>query len=368
MLLSIIIPTKNRYSTLFNVVEMLLSFDLNDDMEIIIQDNSDDNKAALDFFAQKTIFKNLHYYFSKEELSVIENSDKAVLNSIGEFVCFIGDDDAVMPNIVDVTKWMKANNYKALKSYEPNYYWPNQKANYLSNDTSGVFRYKKWKPDSFEIISTNDALNFTLNRGAVLIDKLPCLYHGIVNRNTLDVIYKKANTFFPGPSPDMANAIALTQVIDSYVLVKYTVIISGKSTTSAGGAGVLHQHVARIEDVKHLPKSTSKNWDKRIPKYWTGPTIYADSAIKALEVFQNTEALGKFNFDYLYTYIEVFNKKQIGVIFKDFEIKNRFKIQLLKIEIFLMRVFIFISNRNGSIKIISGIKDIKTAVDIATKL
>jgi len=368
MLLSIIIPTKNRYSTLFIVVDMLLSFDLNNDIEIVVQDNSDDNKDAIDFFAQKSNFKNLHYYYSSEDLSVIENSDKAVLNSTGEYVCFIGDDDAVMPNIIDVTKWMKENNYNALKSYEPNYYWPNQKANYLSNDTSGVFRYKKWRVGSFEIIKTKEALNYTLNRGAVLIDKLPCLYHGIVNRNTLDEIYKKAKTFFPGPSPDMANAIALTQVIDSYVFVKYPVIISGKSTISAGGAGVLHQHIAKIEDVKHLPKNTSKNWDKRVPKYWTGPTIYAESAIKALEVFQNNEALKKINFDYLYAYIKVFNKKQIHVIFKDFEIKNPIKIQILKFEIFLFRVLIFISNRNGSVKKISGIKDIKSAVEIASKL
>lgn len=368
MLLSIIIPTKNRYTTLFSVVDMILSFDLNDDIEIVIQDNSDDNKEALDFTAQRVNYSNLKYFHSSENLSVIGNSDKAVLNSTGEFVCFIGDDDGVIPNIVEVTKWMKANNYKALKSYKPSYYWPNQKSNYLSNDTSGVFKYKKWKENSFKIIKTNEALDFTLKHGGVSIKLLPCLYHGIVERKILNLIYHKANTFFPGPSPDMANAVALTQVIDSYVFVKYPVVISGKSINSGGGLGVLHQHVARIEDMGHLPKETSTNWDKRIPKYWTGPTIWAESVIKALEIFQNKEAVKKLNFEYLYAYLDVFYKKQSKEIFKGFVINKSLKFSKLKCDIFILRIRVFILNRIGSVKQVNNLKNIQSAVEFVSKI
>lgn len=368
MLLSIIIPTKNRYTTLFSVVDMILSFNLNNDLEIVIQDNSDNNTDALEFISQRVNFSNLKYFHSVENLSVIGNSDKAVLNSTGEFVCFIGDDDGVMPNIVEVTKWMKTNSYKALKSYKPSYYWPDQKSNYLSKNTSGVFKYKKWEKTSFKIIKTNEALNITLKKGGMSMTMLPCLYHGIVERKTLDLIYIKTSTFFPGPSPDMANAIALTQVIDSYVFVNYPVVISGKSTKSTGGAGVLHQHVAKIEDVKHLPKETSVYWDKRIPKYWTGPTIWAESVIKALEKFQNDKALENFDFEYLYAYLSVFHKKQSEEIFKGFLMNPSWRFSILKYKIFIFRARLFILNRLGTIKQVNDLKSIKSAVDIALKV
>ena len=368
MLLSIIIPTKNRYTTLFSVVDMILLFDLNDDIEIVIQDNSDNNKEALDFIAQKVNYSNLRYFHSSETLSVIGNSDKAVLNSTGEYVCFIGDDDGVMPNIVEVTKWMKANNYKALKSYKPSYYWPNQKSNYLSNDISGVLKYKPWKSSSFEIIKTKYALDFTLKYGGVTIEMLPCLYHGIVKRSVLNQIYQKTDSFFPGPSPDMANAVAITQVIDFYVYVGYPVIISGQSTKSAGGTGVLHQHIAKIEDVKHLPKDTALNWDSRIPKYWTGPTIWAESVIKALEKFNNKEKIEKFNFKYLYAYVFVFQKKHSKEIFKDFSVKSSLKFSALKFKIFIYRVYVFILNRVGVSEKVNGLVDIKSAINVLSKI
>lgn len=365
MLLSIVIPTKNRYATLFSVVDMILSFDLNDEIEIVIQDNSDDNEEGLSFIEKRTLFQNLKYFYSSEALSQTENSDKAVSNSTGEFVCFIGDDDGVMPNIVQVTKWMQENGFKALKSYKPDYYWPNQKSNYLSNDASGVFKYKRWKENSFRIVKTSDALSFTLDRGAVSIEMLPCLYHGIVERKTLDLIYRKAGTFFPGPSPDMANAVALTQVIEYYVFVDYPVIISGKSTKSIGGSGVLHQHISRIEDVSHLPRDTSENWDIRIPKYWTGPTIWAESLIKALEKFQNRNAIESLNFDYLYAYLKVFHRKHANKIFENFVTKKLLK---LKFEIFLYRFRVFILNRIGTVKQLNRIIDMKSAVQAVLKI
>jgi hypothetical protein len=367
MILSIIIPTKNRYTTLFHVVDTILSFNLNDDIEIVIQDNSDDNNEALLFVKNRLSFPNLKYFYSSENLSQTGNSDIAVSNSSGDYVCFIGDDDCVLSNIVEVTKWMKMNNYRALKSYKPNYFWPDQKSTYLSSNTSGVLKYEKWKTNSFKEIKTDDALAFTLEHGGVSMKMLPCLYHGIVQRQTLDIIFQKAGSFFPGPSPDMANAIALTQILDSFIFINYPVVISGKSIKSIGGSGVLHQHVAKIEEVKHLPKETSLNWDQRIPKYWTGPTIWAESMIKVLELFENQEALKKINFKYLYAHLLVFNKKHANEIFNNFAL-NKSSLSKLKFKIFLNRLTIFIKNRIGVVKQFNGIKDIKSAIEILEKI
>ncbi len=367
-LLSIVIPTKNRYTTLFSVVDMLLSFGLNDDIEIVIQDNSDDNQEALKFIKDRVEFYNLQYFHETTPLSVIENSDEAVLNSKGEYVCFIGDDDGVMPNIVNVVKWMKANDMKVLKSIKPQYYWPNQKSNFLSNNVSGILKTFRQYKDRIRILKTDESLVKTLQKGGVTMEDLPCLYHGIVKKEVLDVIYQKTNTFFPGPSPDMANAIALTKVVDTYAFADFPVVISGKSSKSTGGAGVLHQHISTIEEVSHLPKNTAKYWSKQIPKFWTGPTIWSESVVKSLQAMGDDESISKINFKYLYAHLFVFNVKHKQQIFSNFEVSKDFKFYQYKFKIFLNRVVFFVKNRLGLLyRQYNGVKNIKNAIQIIEK-
>lgn len=365
MLLSVIIPTKNRYNTLFNVIDTILRFDRNDEIEIVIQDNTDDNELALKFVNERINYSNLRYFYDSRNLSVIENSDLAVKNSRGEYVCFIGDDDGVMPYIVDVVKWMRRINIKAIKSSKPYYFWPDQKSSFISNDVSGNLKFKSFDY-SIKKMSTKKGLLDTLKKGGTTMELLPCLYHGIVEKETLSKIYEKCNSYFPGPSPDMANAIALTQFIDEYVHLDFPVVISGKSAKSTGGQGILHQHINRIEEVAHLPKTTSENWNEKIPKYWTGPTIWAESVIKALENCNNHKLLKQFNFDYLYAAIYVYYGKHLNEIFDDFKFK-RSNISFYRsyLKVFNLRVYSFIDNRvNISTTKLKNVGNISEAVEL----
>lgn len=362
-LLSIIIPTKNRYATLFSVIDMILSFDLNDDIEIVIQDNSDDSSEALRYISDKSNYGNLKYFYEPSALSVVENCDLAVLNSSGEYVCFIGDDDGVMPYIVEVVEWMKLNDIKVLKAFKPSYYWPDQKSNYLSNDTSGILKYEGFNY-SIKKINTKEALDFTLNKGGTSMKMLPCLYHGIVKRELLDAIFDKCDTYFPGPSPDMANAIALTKFIDEYTYVNFPVVISGKSAKSTGGQGVLHKHISSIEDVIHLPKDTVKYWSKEIPKYWTGPTIWAESVLKAMEHCEIDYSKNKLNYAYLNATLYVFNYENRKLIFNDFKHSIlTFDFFVSYFDIFLNRVRVFLKNRfSSSVEKLNNVKNIGEAI------
>lgn len=367
-LLSIIIPTKNRYTTLFPVVDMILSFDLNHEIEIVIQDNSENNQEALTFVEERNQYSNIGYFHENTPLSVIQNSDKAVLNSTGEYVCFIGDDDGVMPNIIEVVKWMKQKGVNALRSIKPQYYWPNQQSSFLSKDVSGILKTFRQYKNTIDIKKTKDALSEVLHKGGTVMGDLPCLYHGIVNRETLNIIYDKTGTFFPGPSPDMANAIALSLVLDTYAHANFPVIISGKSAKSTGGAGVLHKHIARIEDVAHLPKDTAKLWSKEIPKYWTGPTIWSESIVKSVEAMGKSDLKQKINFKYLYAHLMVFNRSHREQIFSDFKLVKDINFYQFYIAIFLHRVSFFIKTRMGIVqKQYNQLPNIKEAISIIEK-
>jgi glycosyltransferase involved in cell wall biosynthesis len=362
MLLSIVIPTKDRYTTLFNVIDTILAFQDNE-IEIVIQDNSGENEEALAFVNQHSSFGNLKYFYEAKPLSVIENSNRAVLNSNGDFICFIGDDDGVMPYIVDVVRWMKKNSVSIVKGNKPIYYWPNQKSNYFDTDANGKLRIRALDY-GIHIKNSSEALKRTLAIGGTDTKFLPCLYHGIVERKKLEMIYQKTGSFFPGPSPDMANSIALMKVTDEFYYLDFPIAITGKSTLSTGGAGILHKHISKIEDVKHLPKDTAENWSQKIPKYWTGPTIWAESVIKALSSFNDEVNIRKLNLTYLYAFIYVFNYKSSKAIFSNFGRYKSMKFYYYGLKAFIGRALAFVKNRyfNNEIRF-QNVNDMKSAIN-----
>lgn len=365
-LLTVIIPTKNRYSTLFSLIDTLLSFNLQN-FEILVQDNSDDNTAAISFFENK-ISKNLKYYYNSQKLSVIENSDLAVENSTGEYICFIGDDDGVMPYILNVVRWMKKNSIEAVKGYKPNYSWPGLQISYLEDDTSGVLRYKTWE-NKIRTVNCEKELNKALSKGGSDLSMLPCVYHGIVSKKALNKVYAKTGSYFPGPSPDMANAIALCLYLDNFSFLSVPIVISGKSSKSAGGKGVLHKHISRIEDVEHLPDTTKKDWSDKIPKYWTGPTIWCESVVKSLVACGESSRLENIDFSYLYAELFVFEFKNRKQIFNDFAYNiYTFSFLMNFCRIFSKRVFKFFSNRlKIKTKTVTNVKNIGQAVLVLEK-
>ncbi|UZX28344.1 glycosyltransferase family 2 protein [Riemerella anatipestifer] len=360
LILSIVIPTKNRYATLIPVLNYIFSSLKGANYEVVVHDNSDDNQIILDYIS-KMNEKRLKYFFSTDILSQTENSNQAILKSEGKYVCFIGDDDAVMPYILDVVKWMDSLKIDVLKGNKLQYFWPNQRYNYLSKSANGVLKIEAFNYQVREISSV-EALNYTLKHGGVSMKKLPCVYHGVVSRKILNLIHQKTNTFFPGPSPDMANAISLTMVIDKYYYLDLPIVISGKSTHSIGGKGVLHKHISAISEVKHLPLGTNEKWTDRIPKYWTGPTIWAESVIKSLEALDKPELIKKMNYQYLYAHLYVFNYQHRRKIFKNFQFNFSFSFYYYFIHIFVYRVRTFIKNRVGLVyRIMFNIKDLKSA-------
>jgi hypothetical protein len=57
----------------------------------------------------------------------------------------------------------------------------------------------------------------------------------------------------------------------------------------------------------HLTKDTVQLWSKKIPFYWSGPTIYTESARLAL-LRTKSSLIDKINYNYLYAVCFVFNK------------------------------------------------------------
>lgn len=281
LLLSIVVPTKNRYEYLFQLMDLLATFE-SQEFEMVIQDNSDDNSE----FTNKVNLDNypfINYFYQKAPLSQSGNSDKSILNSRGEYVCFIGDDDGVTRSIIDVVKWMKKENYSILKSALTVYKWPS----FISEKHYDVSSSLLFNPYSktYREVECLQALTSLLKSGMDTLANMPKVYNGIVKRSVLDAIYSQCGTFFPGPSPDMANAVALALVEDKYVYVDFPIIIGGHSVNLGANAARYKRGLGPLEEQKFIDQKYKDGWSKRIPKVWASQTVWPESALTALNAY-----------------------------------------------------------------------------------
>jgi hypothetical protein len=73
--------------------------------------------------------------------------------------------------------------------------------------------------------------------------------------------------------------------------------------------GAKHAHKGNLKDISFLPKDTEAVWETRIPKIWTGPTIYAESCLKALKAMGAEADAARFDYSYFYAHFSVFCKE-----------------------------------------------------------
>lgn len=285
-LLSIVIPTKNRYETLLPVVRSILAFVKQEDVEIVIQDNSDNRRLADSFFRNQDNDSRVKYYYIEDPISIQENTNAAIGNANGKFIVFIGDDDLVSPYIYDIVKFINKKDIDCL-IYNPAYYWWDTVEFKKEN-----FFYKKkalWIPKNISLkLQKKDSkkeLDFVLNRGGVSYFKLPRLYHGIVRRDILERVKEHAFSFVPGACPDIALSAAIALVNSTYFFINYPVTIFGASKNSGGGMSARDAHYGKIEDMKFLPSDILERWDKSMPEIWSAHTYYANSLIEVLNAF-----------------------------------------------------------------------------------
>lgn len=369
-LLSIVVPTKDRYKYLKHLIRLIDSFDT-PEIELVIQDNTLNNEEIEEFLKNFTS-QNICYFHEKKPLSVSENSDLAVLHSSGDFVCFIGDDDGVTSHILDCVKWMSANKIEVLVPSIVGYRWPDY-FNGLSGNIAGTCSYKFFTK-KVRYKDSQKTLTDIMERGFINRGELPLLYHGIARRDILNKIYQVGNTFFPGSSPDIANGVALSLITKKFVVLDFPIIISGASAHHGGGVKKMKNRAAPIENLPFLPKNAKERWEKNIPKVWAGETVWPESAIKALRYMGREDLIKMVNFEYLLaTFIAFhFPLRKLALPLSNDKVKLwKYFFQISSARYFnaLKRlIWIKIFNSSDGKILVRKINNIKSAADLMTKL
>lgn len=348
-LLSIVVPTKNRYYYLKFLVQYFHTIDSNN-IELIIQDNSEiELKPEFLLFLNAINDDRIKYFYSSLELSQTENCDKAVLNACGEYITLLGDDDIFSKHLIDFVQTCKIKSVDAILPIKGYYTWPDVQPRFYKNN-SGIFQLKHFT-GKIKKIDANLVLVRVIKIGGTNILNLPRVYHGIIKKSVLEKILNESGSYFPGPSPDMANAIALCKYPINYISIDIPFIISGQSISSAAGQGAQGQHFGEISKIRQLPKETATSWTPEIPFYWSGFTIYSESVIKSLKRMNISKYLNDFNYEFLYATCLVFDtnyRERVIRIIKQqnysFLGLNRLRIIYYFIIIWVKRLFSHLKN------------------------
>ncbi len=294
ILISIAIPTYNRYQYLEDCLKATCTIESNK-LEIIVQDNSEDNSKGLQII-QAINDNRIKYYYTKERITVSENCSAAIEHTTGKYVCLLGDDDTVCDNIIELVEEMDKHDVDTCVFGISTYHWPDLLDQMPSlNCFEGI-------EHSYVLRYVDPMIIFhkALRNGLQSIGEIPRVYHAIVSRRVLNGIKEKSGAFFPGPSPDMANAVGCALLSRKHIHIDTPVMVSGYGGKSTGGMGRKHQHKGSLLDKPWLPKNILEIWDEKIPQLWLGHTIWPASAIVALRAFERDDLIKEMNYGVMY--------------------------------------------------------------------
>ncbi len=309
-LLSIIIPTRNRQPYALAAVNHILS-STSDEVQVVIQDNSDSNSL----FEQVMQGDNTHrikYSYSPVELSFVDNFSKGVELADGDYVCMIGDDDGINPEIEEFVRWAKLNNIEAITpEIHLNYIWPNTGNSYYKKDTGNLtivdFNL------SFKFYDPKKELMKLLNSGGqnYLKYNLVKIYHGIIKRSLMDDVKKVTGRYFGGLSPDIYSSVALSLVTNKVLKIDYPLTIPGVCRKSGSGHSSTGRHHGNLENAPQLKGHTDYQWSTLVPRFYSVETLWADSSIAGFYEMGRFDLLKKFNVIRLSAYCYI-NYKQFS--------------------------------------------------------
>jgi glycosyltransferase involved in cell wall biosynthesis len=315
-LLSIVIASRNRVPCAISAIQSILEIP-DPRLELVVQDNSDSRE--LESYVHDNIEDNrLRYRYTPPPFSSIDNFNAAVELATGEYVCLIGDDDGVNPEILEAAAWAKANDLDALTSRNMLIYrWPNTgiSSTLFTKVKGGELFISKFTGEIYEVAVKHEVSKLVRNGGVYYLSfHLPKLYHGLVRLSCMDDIQRKIGAYFGGLSPDIFSAMAISEVANRVMFIDYPLTIPGACraalNTHSGG-------IRRLEKAPHFRDRGEYRWCELVPRVYTTETIWVDSGVAALRAMGRDDLVQELNLPKLAAYCIGANRGITGPVLRD---------------------------------------------------
>ncbi len=315
-LLSIIVPTRNRQKYAISAINSILGIPAKD-IELVVYDNSDSDDLR-NYIYSNINDDRLRYYYMPHPSSMPDNWNNAVGMASGKYLCLIGDDDGINPEIIEATRWADMKDIDALKpTISVSYLWPGSEV--TSVPINGLLTII---PFSGRVIRPDPEVEMkkVVRTGGFkyLGTELPRLYHGIVRRECLNKVRETTGAFFGGLSPDIYAALSISNFTKNVVSIDYPLTIAGTSHPSGSAQLYRREHLSKkLEDTPLFRYKSAYEWAEIVPRLYIAPTIWADSAVAALKALKRDDILQDFNLPLLAAYCIVAYPKNAHIVLRD---------------------------------------------------
>lgn len=224
-LISIVIPTRDRYETLPFTLKTILQQDF-DDYEIIVSDNNSSQQTKVEI--DKINSSKIKYVRSNIDLNITNSWEQAVSNANGEYIMGLADNDGIIEGaLLFLVNLIKINNYpKIINIAKNNYNWP-----CLDDDMKNILFLQK--NPSFELIDSVEIINKVLNDNKEFY-RLPMIYNSIVHHSLIEKMKKKNGRIFNTITPDVYSGFCLAYLNKSFLYLSMPIVIGGNSSKSIG--------------------------------------------------------------------------------------------------------------------------------------
>jgi len=231
MKISVIIPTRERASYLGASIRTALDID-DPDLEVIVADNaSTDNTAEVIANQDDPRLISLP---CDNRVSMRENFNRALAASTGDYVVFIGDDDAILTGQFRfLRRILETHKPDGVTWFKATYGWPIKG---YGAKTGGIRFYREdafGAPVAYDPQRDLDAL---MHCRLGQLNPTPNIYHGCVSRRYLDRIAPGPGLFFDSTIPDVNFQYRCTYLGGKFLHTRHPFSINGYGPVSTGGA------------------------------------------------------------------------------------------------------------------------------------
>lgn len=301
-LLSVIVPTHNRAKYALPTVRSLLA--LSDRIEVVVSDTSSDN-VLQDAVAQLSDAHRVNYVRPPTGVSVVDNFNAALNAATGDYLIFIGDDDLVTSAALQIAEWANRAGVDAVSvAFPANYYWPDFQHRLRGDFYAGTLRIGDFSGS----INDHDAGKALADAASSLgngVMEMPRAYAGMISRELAQRIQHKYEHLFGGVSPDIYSAALISAECRRCVRVDYPIVVPGASGASTSGQSASGGHLSGLRDNAHIGAFKNLVWDDLIPEFYSVPTVWGYSLLKALEKLGRKESA---DLAYLYVRTLLFHR------------------------------------------------------------
>jgi hypothetical protein len=273
------------------------------------------------YIHENILDNRLHYRYTPPPLSMIDNFNAALELVTGEYLCIIGDDDGVNPEIIEATAWAKDNDLDALSSrFSPPYFWKNTgfSSSIFSEFKGGELHIRDFSGKIFVADVEREVYKLIRNGGVYYHSFLiPKLYHGIVRRRCLEDIRDKIGCYFGGLSPDIFSALAISEIAKNTIFIDYPLTIDGICPDSGSTYKKRRKFGGSVEDTFLMRNRGEYQWSPLVPRVYCAETIWVDSGIAALRAMGRNDIIQELNLTKLAAYCIGGNRGILGCVVRD---------------------------------------------------